>query len=163
MSENTSESERKMQTPRQILNEYIDFEDVNATETVELLPLTIVDAMIEYANQYNIDTIANVSEDAGREKSDLMRWLGGRRKIGTPNNVNVLLHCYYSSEPHPRRDAPAVKECLDTFLEEGVIERDTESEKNIFRTTALGDAWVEAICKTQKPKQVFLDEGGAIL
>ncbi len=34
-----------------ILREYIDFEDVNGHATVELLPLTIVDAMIEFADE----------------------------------------------------------------------------------------------------------------
>lgn len=78
MSENTNTSERKIQAPRQILSGYVDFEDVNATETVELLPLTIVDAMIEYANQFNINTKANDTEGAWREKSDLMRLVSVR-------------------------------------------------------------------------------------
>lgn len=38
-----------------ILREYIKFDDVNQIETIELLPLTIVDAMEEYATQYKKD------------------------------------------------------------------------------------------------------------
>ena len=32
----------------EILREYVEFKDVNGNETVELLPLTIIDIMIEY-------------------------------------------------------------------------------------------------------------------
>jgi hypothetical protein len=38
-------------TAEEILREYITFNDVNQSETVELCPLTIVDAMEEYATQ----------------------------------------------------------------------------------------------------------------
>ena len=44
-----------MQTSEEVLKEYIDFEDVNGSETVELLPLTIVDCMEEYTTQRSID------------------------------------------------------------------------------------------------------------
>ena len=40
-----------MKTTESVLREYIQFEDVNQSETIELLPLTIIDAMDEYANQ----------------------------------------------------------------------------------------------------------------
>lgn len=38
-------------TAEEILREYVSFDDINGNETVELLPLTIVDAMEEFANQ----------------------------------------------------------------------------------------------------------------
>jgi len=44
-----------MISAEQILREYIAFEDVNGDDTVELLPLTIVDMMIEYAEQACIE------------------------------------------------------------------------------------------------------------
>lgn len=44
-----------MKTPEEILKEYIKIEDVNQTETIEILPLTIIDAMIEYAEQFKYD------------------------------------------------------------------------------------------------------------
>jgi hypothetical protein len=40
-----------MKTTESVLREYIQFEDVNQSKTIELLPLTIIDAMDEYANQ----------------------------------------------------------------------------------------------------------------
>lgn len=50
-----------MKTAEEILREYVSFNDVNGNETVELLPLTIVDAMEEYAQQVvkncNIPTV----------------------------------------------------------------------------------------------------------
>ena len=45
------------QTAEEILKEYVSFEDVNQSEIVELLPLTIVDAMQEYANQCQEDMV----------------------------------------------------------------------------------------------------------
>lgn len=39
------------QSAENILREYIQLDDVNQSETIELLPLTIIDAMEEYANQ----------------------------------------------------------------------------------------------------------------
>jgi len=40
----------KTRTAEEILREYVELDDVNGNETVELLPLTIIDAMLEYAN-----------------------------------------------------------------------------------------------------------------
>lgn len=45
-----------------ILLEYVTFEDVNQSETVELLPLTIVDAMEEYGNQSPLSGSLNKTE-----------------------------------------------------------------------------------------------------
>ena len=36
-------------TAEDILREYIDFDDINRNDTVELLPLTIADIMIQFA------------------------------------------------------------------------------------------------------------------
>ena len=39
----------KIPTAEDILREYIDFDDINGNDTVELLPLTIADIMIQFA------------------------------------------------------------------------------------------------------------------
>ena len=39
------------QSAESILREYMQFYDVNQSETIEVLPLTIIDAMEEYENQ----------------------------------------------------------------------------------------------------------------
>lgn len=41
-----------MKKAEEILREYIKFDDVNGNETVELLPLTVIDIMEEYAAQF---------------------------------------------------------------------------------------------------------------
>ena len=44
-----------MNKAEEILRTYIDFEDVNSSEPVTLLPLTVIDAMEEYATQCQED------------------------------------------------------------------------------------------------------------
>ena len=45
---NNDECSKPHQSAEDILREYISFDDVNQSEPVEILPLTIVDAMEEY-------------------------------------------------------------------------------------------------------------------
>ncbi|MFN9115464.1 MAG: hypothetical protein ACK5XN_35865 [Bacteroidota bacterium] len=47
-----------------ILREYVEFKDINQSETVELLPLTIVDCMEEYAIKKMIDKKTKTTNDA---------------------------------------------------------------------------------------------------
>ena len=62
------------QTAEEILREYVTFEDVNQSETVELLPLTIVDAMEEYADQYTCDEtrLRQSQEDIKKLKLEIL-------------------------------------------------------------------------------------------
>ena len=43
-----------MKTAEEILREYINFKDVNGNKTVKLLPLTIIDIMEEYSEQFKL-------------------------------------------------------------------------------------------------------------
>lgn len=36
----------------------------------------------------------------------------------SPNDIEVLIHCFGSREPHPRLTAPAVRDALDRFMVE---------------------------------------------
>ena len=45
-----------MNKAEEVLRTYVDFEDVNGSEPITLLPLTIIDAMEEYATQCQEDT-----------------------------------------------------------------------------------------------------------
>ena len=67
-----------MKTAESILREYIQFEDVNQSETIELLPLTIIDAMDEYANQqersYSEEEVFNLIEKAIEDKYANLRY-----------------------------------------------------------------------------------------
>ena len=65
-----------MKTTESVLREYIQFEDVNQSETIELLPLTIIDAMDEYANQQE----RSYSEEEVRKIAEEVRW----QAIGNP-------------------------------------------------------------------------------
>ena len=94
----------------------------------------------------------------------------------TPNDIEVLLHCHTSPEPHPRLHAPAVREAIEMWLALGYVKpRKIEgmcivdlapTEKHspeIYGTTPFGAAMVKAICKIELPKQVFVDSNGNIL
>ena len=83
----------------------------------------------------------------------------------TPSDIEVLLHCYYSPTPHPRRQAPAIAESLNSFLDLGAIQPSTRpgTPDGTFSTTPLGSAWVKALCAVPPPKRVFLDEQGRII
>jgi hypothetical protein len=68
-----------MKTAEEILREYVSFNDVNGSETVELLPLTIVDAMEEYAQQqvnnlYKDDSINCDGDERKALLIDFISW-----------------------------------------------------------------------------------------
>lgn len=44
------------------------------------------------------------------------------KTISTVNSLEVLLHCHVSNSPHPRAEAPAVKEAIRALSFEGMIE-----------------------------------------
>lgn len=81
------------------------------------------------------------------------------KNIYSPNNIEVLLHFHTCPHPHPRIDAPAVKEAIMQFLEIGAIVVFDDT----YITTRLGHAWVDALCNTPPPRLVFIDEAGRVL
>lgn len=83
------------------------------------------------------------------------------KQTNSPSDVELLLHCYYCPDPHPRYHAPAITEGIKKLIRLGAIEATVYS--NIFATTPLGVAWVKAICNVQPPRSVFVDEKGKIL
>lgn len=82
------------------------------------------------------------------------------KTIRTPNNIEVLLHYYRCPCPHPRVNAPAVQQVIQEFLEMGVLQF---VNVDVYRTTELGDAWVQALCNTPPPRTVFVDAAGNVL
>lgn len=76
--------------------------------------------------------------------------------IRTPNNIEVLVHYHCVCSPHPRADAPAVKEATEQFLEEGLIEVDGIME-NRYTTTLKGRFMMEMLCNTPFPVLKFCD------
>lgn len=82
-------------------------------------------------------------------------------KIGTPNNIEVLLHCHTATTPHPRKDAPAVTAALTTLFHAGCI--DPGATPGSYVTTPLGEAWVQAMCNVEIPRVAYVDTQGQIL
>lgn len=76
----------------------------------------------------------------------------------TPNDIEVLLHCHVSPEPHPRLDAPAVQESIKMWICAGMIEPNVNT--GIFVTTDKGCAMVMALCKTPYPRLIYIDQNG---
>lgn len=75
--------------------------------------------------------------------------------IGSPNNINVLLHYYVTNADHPRITSKAVQETISWYLESGVFVYTPSGELDI---TDLGRAWVELLCRTKMPRIIFVDE-----
>lgn len=89
--------------------------------------------------------------------------------IHSPFKVEVLMHCHCHAEPHPRilddewmNGENMVRKTIEEFLQIGVIYPDPESP-NVYRTTRKGRAWVEAICNTPVPREMFVDEIGRVI
>lgn len=86
------------------------------------------------------------------------------KTIYSPNNIDVLLHCYSQKGPHPRLEALAVQDSIMEFISMGVVEvLKREKEGTIYKTTPLGDAWVQALCNVPPPRMAFIDQNGAVL
>lgn len=64
--------------------------------------------------------------------------------LRTVSNIEVLLHCHVSPEPHPRLNAPAVQEGLELLLHHKLIEH-AGYGVNVFMTTSKGKALVERL------------------
>lgn len=74
----------------------------------------------------------------------------------TPLKLKVILHCHTDPLPHPRLDAPAVREAIEEFLAAGLIER-ANGPNEIYRTTERGNAWITMLLVTPYPKRAWID------
>lgn len=91
--------------------------------------------------------------------------------IGCPANISFLIRChvYYDSAfEMERNQSPHHTELIAEWLEAGVIERHeifgaTPCTPTSYRTTPLGAAWLEALCRVPMPRLAFLDEAGRVL
>ena len=71
--------------------------------------------------------------------------------IGSPSNLEVLLHMHVSPSPHPRSDAPAVVEAIAELLEAGMICRDDRH----YTTTDKGKFYIEHLLSIPFPVRTF--------
>lgn len=83
----------------------------------------------------------------------------------SPVAVEVLLHYYYCPNEHEKMDASAYKDAATFFLKVGAFRRATldDMQDGSFRTTPLGNAWVEAILRTPLPSMVFADSHNNVI
>jgi hypothetical protein len=87
----------------------------------------------------------------------------------SPCDIEVLLHCYYSPELHPRDDTPAVQASYGNLMLCGLIEPqcfmagvDT-TNLNGYRTTGRGRAHVMQLCTLPIPSFAWVDGNGKII
>jgi len=78
----------------------------------------------------------------------------------TPNDIEILIHCHVSPAAHPRIDAPAVKETLESFKRNELVYQDAAG---VYHTTERGAAHINQLCSTPWPKQAWIDEHGRII
>lgn len=89
--------------------------------------------------------------------------------IGSPANIKFLLHCHLNYDSvFDRFESPHHVELIADWLDAGVIKKHeifgaTPCTPISFKTTALGEAWVEALCRVPMPKLAYLDEAGRVL
>jgi hypothetical protein len=71
----------------------------------------------------------------------------------TPCSLEALLHCYYSTTPHPRFYAPAVRQAIAGFYAAGLVKPDPYQSADTIHyiCTDRGRAYVEMLCSTPYP------------
>lgn len=77
----------------------------------------------------------------------------------TPNAIEILIHCHVCPLPHPRKDAPAVAEELESMQRNWLIEL-TPGSRGVFRTTNRGRAHIAQLCSTAWPVQAWIGADG---
>ncbi|MFA7291889.1 MAG: hypothetical protein WC023_06530 [Rhodocyclaceae bacterium] len=80
----------------------------------------------------------------------------------SPSDIEVLLHCYYSPEPHERLEAPAVRDAIDRFLAAGLIAPNADAERT-WRVTKRGEAHVRQLCALPLPEPAWVDAHGEVI
>jgi hypothetical protein len=81
--------------------------------------------------------------------------------LRTPNNIEVLLHYYYSPDPHPQHTALAVEEAITVLLGYGCLQ--PENTPRVYKVTPLGAAWIQLLCATPIPRVAYVDAAGKVI
>ncbi len=79
----------------------------------------------------------------------------------TPNDLEILIHCHVSPTLHPNINAPAVRETIDRFVKDGIIE--SSYEGGYYNTTEKGKAWLTIILQTPHPREAWVDNVGRVI
>ncbi len=83
----------------------------------------------------------------------------------TPNDIEVLIHCYTSGSEHPRISAPAVKESIKEYIEQGMIEKASGFSNNnlVYITTERGAAHIANLCSIPFPEKTWVNSNGEVI
>lgn len=74
----------------------------------------------------------------------------------TPRSIEVFLHFYNSSLPHPRAEAPAEAEAIVAFMNEGILRRRPGDHVGLrLEATDRGKVWMAMLCSTPLPERVW--------
>ena len=78
----------------------------------------------------------------------------------SPSDIEVLIHCHVCPRPHPRIDAPAVRDAINRFCDHGII---IYTDENTYTTTDRGKAWLQMILNTPFPTRAWVDKNGEVI
>lgn len=82
--------------------------------------------------------------------------------IYSPARVRLLMHYHAIIEPIDNPDSICHIEETANLKDLGAIEPDPTSPSH-YKTTPLGQAWVQAICNVPMPTREFIDEMGRVI
>lgn len=79
----------------------------------------------------------------------------------TPGEIEILIHCHCTPEPHPRLHAPAVQDAIRSFLDSNLIQ--PVGLSGGYTTTVRGEAHIAQLCKAALPVQAWVNERGELI
>ena len=76
----------------------------------------------------------------------------------SPIEIELMIHYYAHCFIKENNDAPTVISATDKLSKLGLIEKDDPNEKHTagFMATEKGKAFIEKICATELPRQVWV-------
>ena len=77
----------------------------------------------------------------------------------SPSDIEVMIHYHTDPNPHPREDAPAVKDAMKMFIQLGFL----HWQEGQLRSTDLGAAWITMLCHTPLPLIAFVTPNGEVI
>ena len=82
-----------------------------------------------------------------------------RRNKMTPNDIEILIHCYVSPTEHPRYHAN--HDVFNRLVTEGLIQGNFGN--NVYMTTEKGKAHMSQLCDLPYPKQAWVNDKGEVI
>jgi hypothetical protein len=75
----------------------------------------------------------------------------------TPNDIEILIHCYVSPSPHPRIEHLAVLESMEGMKVDGLLFFDGMTDGlPVYTTTPMGEAHMKNLCALRYPVQKWV-------